>query len=633
MKKLSTLIAAASLLAGSLVTTAKTVHTIGDSTMADYDESTTVTRGWGQYLGQYLTGVSTNNRAKSGSSTRSFYEGAAYWPTVKKQMKEGDIVVISFGHNDEKNGGMDGEALRQWYLANNQEATANATDNRGTEPTTTFKEFLRKYVNETREAGCTPILCGPICRMYFTGKTIRRNGRHDLGDSFSLLTENGPVSGKSIPASDHTMDYPYQMQEVAKEMNVPYVDLTTATADLYASYGDADCHSILGDGEGSTHLSATGAALIARRFAQLCQEQGILEGNINLASDLAVYPAEADLGKGYAGQSLTKEFMLSGFDLNPASGTVTVSTEGALELSTDKTNWSKSITMSYKGGTVVDRFYARITLAQSGKYNETITVVAGNKTTQIPVTAESVVLGEGTEVTAYWRLESDDKYTLEGPAVVIEESWHQMYVQRYANPNANTTWPAYTGFDASRKTQRNLIEGDVWPADDIDEVASRYIEFGITAVEGTTLNIDQISYYMCGCGGNGMCVKVYYSIDDDFANPVNIAEYKKMPANNMLDGTVTPVISLEGGKSCRLRFYPWYNGTANGKTFCLSDVKFHGYATTTGSGVASIEADATPVATEYYTVQGIKVAEPAEGLYIVKTVMSDGSVKVNKQIL
>ena len=26
---------------------AKKVHTIGDSTMANYDESTTVTRGWG----------------------------------------------------------------------------------------------------------------------------------------------------------------------------------------------------------------------------------------------------------------------------------------------------------------------------------------------------------------------------------------------------------------------------------------------------------------------------------------------------------------------------------------------------------------------------------------------------------
>ena len=34
---------------------AKKVHTLGDSTMAPYDESATVTRGWGMYFGQFLT--------------------------------------------------------------------------------------------------------------------------------------------------------------------------------------------------------------------------------------------------------------------------------------------------------------------------------------------------------------------------------------------------------------------------------------------------------------------------------------------------------------------------------------------------------------------------------------------------
>ena len=31
------------------------VHTIGDSTMAPYDPSQTVTRGWGMYLQDFLT--------------------------------------------------------------------------------------------------------------------------------------------------------------------------------------------------------------------------------------------------------------------------------------------------------------------------------------------------------------------------------------------------------------------------------------------------------------------------------------------------------------------------------------------------------------------------------------------------
>ena len=55
------------------------------------------------------------------------------------------------------------------------------------------------------------------------------------------------------------------MQEVAKELGVQYLDLTTATKELYESYGDAKANALLFDGNGSTHTSAMGATLIARR--------------------------------------------------------------------------------------------------------------------------------------------------------------------------------------------------------------------------------------------------------------------------------------------------------------------------------------------------------------------------------
>ena len=63
MKKLHIFIA--SLLAMSSVwTTAQTVHTIGDSTMADYNESTTDQRGWGQMFPGFLTpDIHVDNRA------------------------------------------------------------------------------------------------------------------------------------------------------------------------------------------------------------------------------------------------------------------------------------------------------------------------------------------------------------------------------------------------------------------------------------------------------------------------------------------------------------------------------------------------------------------------------------------
>lgn len=636
MKKFQSLIAAAAMIIGGSMTSgaAKKVHTIGDSTMANYDESATVTRGWCQYLQQFLNGIEVNNRGKSGSSSKSFYQEPAFWTSVKKQMSPGDYVLIQFAHNDEKNLGMDGDEVKAYYTSIGDDVKAAATDYRGTRPTTTYKEYLRKYVNETRDAGCTPILVGPICRMYFSGNTIRRNGRHDIGDSFSELTASGVVEKRSVAASDHSMDYVWQMKDVAAEMDVPFIDLTSATADLYLSYGDADCHSILGDGDGSTHLSAVGAALIARRFAGLCREAGVLSEYVNLTSDLSVSPATADLGQGYVGQTLTKELMVTGFDLTPAAGELTISTDGNAEVSTDLSTWGKTATMSYEGGTIIQRFTVRMNL-QAGANGSKVTVTAGGKSTDIPVTASAIELTGGTEVTAYWRLEKDDSYTTTGPVSAIPESWHSMFVQRYSNPNANTVWPDGTGFESTRKTQRNLIEGEAWPAGEIDEVSTRYIEFGITAMPETTLNIDEISYYVCGCGGNGMCVHVYYSTEDDFSNAKLIFDKKSMPSNTMLDGTVHPVISLEGGKSLRLRFYPWYNSKATGKTICLSDIRFHGWATSNSgeSAISDILAERTPVETVYYTSQGLRVSNPESGFYIVRDRYSDGSVATRKVIL
>ena len=53
---------------------AKKVHTLGDSTMAPYDESATVTRGWGMYFGYFLTnGWTSINYAKGGRDSRGGY--------------------------------------------------------------------------------------------------------------------------------------------------------------------------------------------------------------------------------------------------------------------------------------------------------------------------------------------------------------------------------------------------------------------------------------------------------------------------------------------------------------------------------------------------------------------------------
>lgn len=626
----STLLAAGMLVSTSMM--AIKVHTIGDSTMATYSESTTVTRGWGQMFQQFFTdAVTVNNRAKSGASSKSFYEEAAYWESVKKQIQPGDYVLIQFAHNDEKNDGMDGDEVKAYYESIGDQAKADATDYRGTTASGTYKEYLRKYVEETRALGATPVLVGAICRKYFTGSTIRRNGRHDLGDDFSLLTASGIKEGNKVGEDDHTYDYPYQMRLVADEMGVSYIDLTTATKELYESYGDAKANELLFDGDGSTHTSAMGATLIARLCAQLLQKQGILTEYINLTSDLSVNPSKADLGEAYKGQTVVKEFQISGFDLQPAEGNVTITASKGLQVSADGESYSGSISMSYKEGNMIGTFYARCEFAEEGPINEEITVTSGDKTITIPVTGTSIVLEGGVPVQAYWRLEKDDECEVTGPMNTLGQSYSGMTLQKYSAPNTNTTWPEWTGFDASRKTQRNVIEGESWPAGEIDEVSTRYIEFAVQPAKGTTLKVDSMSMFVCGCGGNGMCCKIYYSKEENFANPVNIFEMKSMPANNMQYVCSMPVLSVNEGETLRIRVYPWYNNAATGKTICLSDVTIHGIAVDSTTGISSeLTQNAAPVRTVYYGTDGTMRQDMRPGLNIVKKEYAEGKVETTK---
>ena len=612
-------IAAAALAAcAALCADARKVHTIGDSTMATYDENTTITRGWGQMFQQFFKGdITVNNRAKNGASSKSFYMEAPYWQSVKKQIQAGDYVLIQFAHNDEKSGGCDGDELKAYYKSIGDDAKANSTDYRGTTASGTYKENLRKYVNETRALGATPVLVGAICRKYFSGNTIRRNGRHDLGDNFGLIKDGKYTTGNKVGEDDHTYDYPYQMKQVAEEMGVQYLDLTTATKELYESYGDAKANELLFDGNGSTHTSAMGATLIARLAAQLMQKAGILTENINLTSDLSVNPSTLDFGQAYKGQTVVRDLQINGFDLTPVEGTVSITASDGIQVSADGTSFGPSATLSYKGGNMIASVKVSYAFAAAGDINGSITVTSGDKTVSVPVTGKCIELAAGVATSAYWRLEKDDACVTEGPVTVLGESYSEMKLQKYSAPNANTTWPEGTGFDATRKVQRNIIEGEAWPAGEIDEVSTRWIEFAVKPATGTTFNVNEISMYVCGCGGNGMRCKIYYSKEENFANAVNIADFSgSMKANDMMEVKATPVLELKENETLRVRIYPWYNGSATGKTICVSDVKIGGVAVDGSTGVKTLENNKKTTAT-YYNIYGMRQNGMKKGLNIV----------------
>ena len=236
------------------------VHTIGDSTMSDYKPAATPKRGWGMYLQAFFNtdSVQVNNRGKSGASTRTFYETDNLWPSVKQQMHAGDYLIIQFAHNDEKCKGED------VYIRNAKlraEGKDTLTDMRGTEPNTTYKMYLRRFVKEAREMGVTPVLMSPICRAYFKNGKINDEGRHKLAEV---------ESQKSKDKSDK--DYVRCMREVAEEMGVPFLDMTTRSQELYEQEGQEFCMKNYFNCGDKTHTSASGGMVIASLAYELISQ-------------------------------------------------------------------------------------------------------------------------------------------------------------------------------------------------------------------------------------------------------------------------------------------------------------------------------------------------------------------------
>ena len=84
----------------------KTIWVVGDSTVnAGNDRASCIPRiGWGDTLARYFTDrVQVKNLAIAGTSSKSF-RSTDHYPALLDGIREGDAVIISFGHNDETPG-------------------------------------------------------------------------------------------------------------------------------------------------------------------------------------------------------------------------------------------------------------------------------------------------------------------------------------------------------------------------------------------------------------------------------------------------------------------------------------------------------------------------------------------------
>ena len=225
-----------------------TIFIASDSTVQTYETAEAPKTGWGQtlynFFGDFIEerkctdcgysqsrtyeteNVIIENRAIGGRSSKSFIEEGKF-DDLLEDVKPGDYVLVQWGHND---------------------ATA-ARPNRYVSPAD-FEYWMQYYVDGVTQRGATPVLVTPVARYSYVSNA---DGTVTFVGNFEKY---GDV-----------------MRKMAKEQNIPIVDLTASSVALCNEFGLEGAKALFmvhaGD---TTHLQYYGAY----KFAQ-CVAQGLVD--------------------------------------------------------------------------------------------------------------------------------------------------------------------------------------------------------------------------------------------------------------------------------------------------------------------------------------------------------------------
>lgn len=186
----------------------------GDSTVTDK-------AGWGAAFAKLLgPNAECLNFAGGGQSTKSFRDTGNWKKVIDSKPA---YVLIQFGHND-----MPGKGPK-----------------RETDPATTYRQNLTRFIEEARAVGAKPILVTSLARRTFV---------------------NGKIRGELQPYADAAA-------AVAKEQQIPLVDLFARSVELHNKLGPEESDTFNPPGKDAktidhTHLNAHGAEVIAGIIAE-----------------------------------------------------------------------------------------------------------------------------------------------------------------------------------------------------------------------------------------------------------------------------------------------------------------------------------------------------------------------------
>jgi PelA/Pel-15E family pectate lyase len=210
------------------------IYLVGDSTMADKEVKAYPETGWGMPFAAFFNeSASVDNRAKNGRSTKSFIaEGR--WQSIMDQLKEGDYVLIQFGHNDEV-------PTKTTYTPEDQ-----------------FVANLVRFITESRSKKASPVLITPVARRKF--------------DTSGHIEETHAI-------------YAALVRKVAGQQQVPLIDLDRESQQLLQQFGPETSRLLFNyltpgqnphypDGkQDDTHFNELGARRMAELVLHAIQQQ------------------------------------------------------------------------------------------------------------------------------------------------------------------------------------------------------------------------------------------------------------------------------------------------------------------------------------------------------------------------
>ena len=191
----------ASMVVAPLAWAKVTIYLCGDSTMQDWNAGYYPKQGQGQDFhfwfdpakatvvnrGQGGMSLGGGGKDKNGNTAVGYYDmffkkGCSNGNCIAEKLQAGDYVVIQFGIND---------------------------INYSTEDF--FKSNMKKMVDDVRAKGANPIIMSPIRRLYYDSPTQIHNSYRG---------------------------YPALNQQLAKDLNVPFIDMSEMVANYMISVGE-----------------------------------------------------------------------------------------------------------------------------------------------------------------------------------------------------------------------------------------------------------------------------------------------------------------------------------------------------------------------------------------------------------